>query len=38
MSAKPLLAADFGTYFRSIHGHEPYSWQVRLTDQVLAEE
>ena len=38
MSAEPLLATDFGAYFRSVHGHEPYSWQMRLTDQVLAEK
>lgn len=37
MSAASLVAADFGEYFRSVHGHEPYPWQVRLTDQVLAD-
>ncbi len=38
MNAEQLAAADFGEYFRSVHGCEPYPWQVRLTGQVLAEE
>lgn len=38
MSAELLSAAGFEEYFFSVHGHEPYPWQVRLTDQVLAEE
>ena len=28
---------DFPQYFRDIHGYEPFPWQVRLTNQVLAE-
>ena len=36
----PLLtgeqpAADFTTFFRDVHGHEPFPWQQRLTKQVL---
>ena len=38
MDAEPLVAADFATYFRSVHGHMPYAWQVRLTDRVLADQ
>ncbi|MCY3609435.1 MAG: type I-U CRISPR-associated helicase/endonuclease Cas3 [Acidimicrobiaceae bacterium] len=38
MSAESLVATEFGTFFRSVHGHEPYPWQTRLTNQVLAEE
>lgn len=38
MSVEQLAVADFEEYFRSIHGYEPYPWQARLTDQVLAEE
>lgn len=30
-----LAAADFDEYFRSVHGHEPYPWQSRLTRRVL---
>lgn len=26
---------DFSTYFREVHGVEPFPWQVRLTDQVI---
>lgn len=37
MSTEQLAVADFEEYFRSVHGHEPYPWQVRLTDQVLAD-
>ena len=32
-----LTAADFDTYFRAVHGYEPYPWQSRLTRQVLEE-
>ena len=30
-----LTASDFPTYFRAVHGVEPYPWQSRLTTQVL---
>lgn len=30
-----LTAADYPAYFRGVHGHEPFPWQVRLTEQVL---
>ena len=33
-----LTASSFSTFFRDIHGHEPFPWQVRLTDQVIREE
>jgi CRISPR-associated endonuclease/helicase Cas3 len=26
---------DFSTYFRDVHGVEPFPWQVRLTDHVI---
>ena len=32
-----LAAADFDTYFRAVHGRDPYPWQSRLTRQVLAD-
>ncbi|WP_419865400.1 type I-U CRISPR-associated helicase/endonuclease Cas3 [Candidatus Poriferisodalis sp.] len=38
MSTDRLDAALFGEYFRSVHGHDPYPWQVRLADRVLCEE
>lgn len=38
MRVEPLAVADFEDYFRSVHGYEPYPWQIRLTGQVLAEE
>ncbi len=31
-----LTAADFPTYFQDVHGHEPFPWQTRLTEQLLA--
>ena len=30
-----LTAYDFTAFFRDVHGHEPFPWQVRLTEQVL---
>ena len=30
-----LKACDFSAFFRDMHGHEPFPWQVRLTEQVL---
>ena len=38
MSVDLLSASDFAEFFRLVHGHEPYPWQVRLTEQVLADE
>lgn len=32
-----LTAGDFAQFFREVHGQEPYPWQQRLTEQVLAE-
>ena len=33
-----LTSAHFDDYFKAVHGYEPYPWQSRLTQQVLAEE
>ena len=33
-----LTAAGFDAYFRAVHDCEPYPWQTRLTDEVLASE
>ena len=33
--SKDLTAADFPTFFEGIHGHSPFPWQQRLTQQVL---
>lgn len=30
-----LGATDFPAYFRAVHGHDPFPWQMRLADQVL---
>lgn len=30
----PISAADFSTYFESIHGEAPFPWQARLAKQV----
>lgn len=38
MSTEQLAVADFEEYFRCVHGHDPYPWQVRLTNQVLAKD
>jgi CRISPR-associated endonuclease/helicase Cas3 len=33
-----LLREDFGTFFTEMHpGHQPFTWQERLLDSVLAE-
>ncbi len=32
-----LLATDFPAYFSGVHGYDPFPWQVRLTDTVLAQ-
>ena len=32
-----LLADDFPSYFREVHGHDPFPWQRRLTAQVLQD-
>ena len=37
MSVDTLSAAEFAEFFHVVHGHEPYPWQVRLTEQVLSE-
>ncbi len=31
-----LTINDFSDYFQAVHGYEPYPWQVRLTETVLA--
>lgn len=30
----PLAAADFGAYFRAVHGHAPFPWQQALVDRL----
>ena len=30
-----LASSDFATFFRDIHGYEPFPWQQRLTEDVL---
>ena len=35
---RELAPADFATFFRDVHGHDPFPWQQRLTAQVLAQE
>lgn len=32
-----LTASDFDTFFRDVHGYEPFPWQRRLTSQVLEQ-
>ena len=31
-----LTHHDFKAFFREVHGHEPFPWQIRLTEQVLS--
>ena len=38
MSVEQLSADDFASFFEAVHDQPPYPWQVRLTEQVLAEE
>ena len=33
--ARTLSASDFSSFFRDVHGYEPFPWQQRLTAQVL---
>ena len=33
-----LKPGDFTSFFRDVHGYEPFPWQQRLTDQVLSKE
>ena len=33
-----LKPTDFVTFFRDVHGHSPFPWQQRLTEQVLRDE
>ena len=35
---RELAPADFVAFFRDIHGHAPFPWQRRLTEQVLGQE
>ena len=35
-SARELTATDFHAFFRDVHGHDPFPWQQRLTEEVLA--
>lgn len=35
MPETELTAADYPAYFHGVHGHEPFPWQVRLTEEVL---
>ena len=30
-----LTRDGFAAFFREVHGHDPFPWQIRLTDQVL---
>ena len=32
-----MVELDFPSYFRDVHGYEPFPWQVRLTEQVLRD-
>ena len=32
-----LTHKDFASFFRDMHGHEPFPWQQRLTEQVLRD-
>ena len=32
-----LTIADYPTYFRGVHGHDPFPWQIRLTEAVLGK-
>jgi CRISPR-associated endonuclease/helicase Cas3 len=33
-----LTAAQFGEFFQTVHGYEPFAWQKRLAEQVLGNE
>ena len=32
-----VTGADFRPFFQDVHGHEPFPWQQRLADRVLAD-
>ena len=33
-----LRPSDFGSYFRTVHGHDPFPWQQALVDRLAAED
>lgn len=33
-----LAATDFAQFFRDVHGHDPFPWQIRLTSQVIERQ
>lgn len=33
-----LAAEDFAQFFRDIHGHDPFPWQMRLTSHVIERQ
>lgn len=32
-----MAEVDFAAYFRDVHDHDPFPWQIRLTQQVMAD-
>lgn len=33
-----LTATDFAQFFRDVHGHDPFPWQIRLTSHVIKRQ
>ena len=38
VTGTPLTAEDFAQFFRDIHGHDPFPWQIRLTSHVIDQQ
>ena len=38
VTGTPLTAKDFVQFFRDIHGHDPFPWQIRLTSHVIERQ
>jgi CRISPR-associated endonuclease/helicase Cas3 len=37
MTSSELVPDDFGAFFGAVHGFEPFPWQARLLQQIVAE-
>lgn len=37
MTLPALEAAEFPAFFKALHGHSPFTWQARLTRQIVDE-
>ena len=38
LAGTTLTATDFAQFFRDVHGHDPFPWQIRLTSHVIERQ